>query len=99
MRAMSNKGFGNGKATMDNGYGLFLNLLEYKLSDRGKWFVKVDKWFASSQICHGCGKRHPKMKDLSIRTLKCECGVRMGRDQNAAINIKREGLRKLKTEA
>ena len=43
MRAMSKKGFGNGKATMDNGYGLFQNLLEYKLLDRGKWFVKVDK--------------------------------------------------------
>ena len=36
MRSMSNKGFGNGKATLDNGYGLFLNMLEYKLSDRGK---------------------------------------------------------------
>ena len=52
MRAMSNKGFGNGKATMDNGYGMFLNMLEYKLADRGKYFVKVDKWFPSSQICH-----------------------------------------------
>lgn len=99
MRAMSNKGFGNGKATMDNGYGLFQKLLEYKLSDRGKWFVKVDKWFASSQLCHGCGKKHPEMKDLSIRTMECACGVKMGRDQNAAINIKREGLRKLKAEA
>ena len=99
MRAMSNKGFGNGKATMDNGYGIFQKLLEYKLSDRGKWFVKVDKWFASSQICHGCGTRHPEMKDLSIRTMNCDCGVRMSRDQNAAINIKREGLRKLKVEA
>ena len=28
MRAMSNKGFGNGKATMDNGYGMFLSMLE-----------------------------------------------------------------------
>ena len=99
MRAMSNRGFGNGKATMDNGYGLFQKLLEYKMSDRVKWFVKVDKWFASSQICHGCGTRHPEMKDLSIRTMNCDCGVRMSRDQNAAINIKREGLRKLKVEA
>ena len=24
LRAMSNKGFGNGKATLDNGYGMFL---------------------------------------------------------------------------
>lgn len=45
MKNMSNKGFGNGKATLDNGYGLFLTMLEYKLADRGKYFVKVDKWF------------------------------------------------------
>lgn len=32
MKFMSNKGFGNGKATLDNGYGMFLSMLEYKLS-------------------------------------------------------------------
>lgn len=96
MRSMSNKGFGNGKATLDNGYGLFLNILEYKLADRGKYFVKVDKWFPSSQICHCCGTIHPEMKDLSIRTMRCDCGLTMSRDQNAAINIKNEGLRILK---
>ena len=52
MRSMSNKGFGNGKATLDNGYGMFLSMLEYKLSDRNKYLVKVDKWYPSSQICH-----------------------------------------------
>ena len=94
---MANKGFGNGKATMDNGYGKFLNLMEYKLKEIGKYFIKVDKYFPSSQICHCCGKVHPEMKDLHIRTMKCECGLTIGRDQNAAINIKREGLRLLKS--
>lgn len=93
MKAISNKGFGNGKATLDNGYGLFLGLLEYKLDSRGKHLVKIDKWFPSSQVCHRCGVRHPKMKDLRIRTFACECGITMGRDLNAAINIKKEGLR------
>ncbi|MGN0466461.1 MAG: RNA-guided endonuclease TnpB family protein [Lachnospiraceae bacterium] len=96
MRSMSNKGFGNGKSTLDNGYGMFLNILEYKLADRGKYFVKVDKWFPSSQICHCCGTIHPEMKDLSIRTIRCDCGLTISRDQNAAINIKEEGLRILK---
>ena len=45
MRSMANKGFGNGKATLDNGYGIFLSILKYKLSDRNKYFVKVDRWF------------------------------------------------------
>ena len=93
MQAMSNKGFGNGKATLDNGYGLFLNMLEYKLQDRGKHFVKVDKWFPSSQLCNNCGTLHAEMKDLSNRIIKCDCGLTMSRDQNAAINIKKEGLR------
>lgn len=95
MQNMSNKSFGNGKATMDNGYGMFLSMLEYKLSDRNKYFVKVDKWFASSQICHCCGKLHPEMKNLSKRIMVCDCGNNISRDQNAAINILNEGLRLL----
>ena len=97
MKAMSNKGFGNGKATMDNGYGLFLKMLEYKLSDRGKYLVKVDRWFPSSQICHSCGALHPEMKNLANRTMVCDCGLTISRDRNAAINIRREGLRILKS--
>ena len=97
MHSISNKGFGNGKATMDNGYGMFLTMLEYKLADRGKYFVKVDKWFPSSQICSKCGSIHKEMKDLSIRIIKCECGFTINRDKNAAINIKNEGLRMLKS--
>lgn len=97
MKAMSNKGFGNGKATLDNGYGLFLNMLEYKLYDRGKYFIKVDKWFPSSQICNHCGTVHTEMKDLSIRTMRCDCGIVLDRDYNAALNIKKEGKRLLKT--
>ena len=93
MKSMSNKGFGNGKATLDNGYGMFLSMLEYKLSERNKYLVKVDKWFPSSQICHCCGEVHPEMKNLTIRTMKCDCGLTISRDQNAAINIVREGLR------
>ena len=95
MRSMANHGFGNGKATLDNGYGMFLSMLEYKLTDRNKYLVKVDKWFPSSQICHCCGTLHPEMKDLTIRTMKCDCGLTMSRDQNAAINILQEGLRLL----
>ena len=93
MMAISNKGFKNGKATMDNGYGTFLNMLEYKLSDRGKYFVKVDKFYPSSQLCSCCGNR--KKLELSERKYICTCGLEIDRDLNAAINIKNEGLRLL----
>ena len=99
MKSMSNKGFGNGKATMDNGYGMFLNMLEYKLSDRNKYFIKVDKFYPSSQICHCCGQRHHEMKNLRLRSMVCDCGFTMDRDQNAALNIRDEGLRLLKEAA
>lgn len=99
MRSMSNKGFGNGKATLDNGYGMFLDFLSYKLHDRGKLLVKVDRWFPSSQICSCCGIRHSEMKDLAVRKMVCKCGLSIGRDHNAAINIKMEGLRILKSVA
>ena len=95
MKSMANRGFGNGKATLDNGYGMFLDMLEYKLSDRNKYLVKVDKWYPSSQICHCCGALHTEMKDLSIRKMTCDCGLTISRDQNAAINILNEGLRLL----
>lgn len=95
MKNMSNKGFGNGKATLDNGYGLFLTMLKYKLADRGKYFVKVDKWFPSSQLCYSCGKQHKEMKNLLTRQFVCECGYKNDRDTNASLNIKKEGLRLL----
>ena len=94
LRAMSNKGFGNGRSTLDNGYGMFLSLLDYKLSERNKYFIKVDKWFPSSQICHKCNYRDKRLKDLSIRKWECPvCHEMHDRDTNAAINILREGLR------
>lgn len=102
MRAMSNKGFRNGKATMDNSYGMFLTMLEYKLTDRGKYFVKIDKWYASSQICSACGAKHPEMKITKLQPKKeymeCSCGLHLQRDYNAASNIKKEGLRLLREE-
>lgn len=97
MKAMANRGFGNGKATLDNGYGMFLVMLEYKLRDRGKHLVKVDKWFPSSQICSCCG--HKQKMPLHVRTYDCSlCGNHMDRDYNAAVNIRNEGLRMLKAK-
>lgn len=99
MKVMANKSFGNGKATMDNGNGMFNIMLEYKMLDRSKLFVKVNKWFPSSQLCHRCGSIHSEMKDLKNRVMRCSCGLVMNRDQNAAINIKNEGLRLLTSTA
>ncbi len=84
-----------GKAVGDNGFGLFRNYLEYKLKERGKYFVKVDKWFASTKTCHCCGYKNTSLT-LKDRAWTCpQCGTFHNRDINAAINIKNEGLRLL----
>ena len=66
-----------GKGVHDNGYGLFLSMLEYKLEERGKYLIKVDRYFASSKICSVCGKKKEELS-LSERIYYCECGTQNG---------------------
>ena len=85
---------GLAKSTMDNAYGMFCTLLEYKLARQGKQLVRVDKWFPSSQLCNDCGYRNPQVKDMSIREWVCpECGTWHDRDTNAGMNVRDEGRR------
>ena len=96
MKAIANKGFGNGKATLDNGWGMFTTMLDYKMAERGKHLQKIDRWYPSSQTCNVCGYINSEAKNLSIRKWTCpHCSAVHDRDINAALNIKREGLRLL----
>ena len=71
---------------------MFRNFLKYKLEERGKYFIKIDKWYASSQICSKCGNK--QKLELKDRIYKCpKCGQVIDRDYNAALNIKAEGKR------
>lgn len=81
-----------GKSTNDNGFGMFRDILSYKLADRGKAFIKIDKWFPSSKMCRHCGSVNHELT-LSDRVWTCSCGATINRDENAAINIMNEGLR------
>ena len=83
-----------GKSVADNGWGMFTIFLQYKLEEMVKKLVKVDKFFASSQICSCCGYKNLEIKNLSIRAWDCpNCGIHHDRDTNAAINIRNEGMR------
>ena len=77
MKAMA-QSMNFGKSVCDNGWGMFTAFLQYKLADMGKRLIKVDKFFASSQICSCCGYRNTATKELDV---------------NAAINIRNEGMR------
>ena len=57
--------------------------------------VAVDRFYPSSKTCSTCGHVHSGLK-LADRHWRCEsCGAEHDRDINAAINIRREGLRLL----
>lgn len=93
MREMA-KELNFGKSVYDNGWGMFTGYLSYKLSDRGKQLVKIDKWFPSSKTCSNCGAIKKELL-LSERVYHCDCGFTINRDLNAAINIRNEGIRML----
>ena len=81
-----------GMSVMDDGYGMFRNMLEYKLGEQGKELVKVDRFFPSSKRCSCCGRVKEDLR-LSDRIYVCTCGNIMDRDVNAAKNIKMEAER------
>ena len=92
MQAMA-RGLHLAKATNDNGFGQFRNMLSYKMEERGKKLITIDKWFPSSKTCRHCGYVNSDLT-LNDREWVCpSCGAKIDRDVNAAINIKTEGLR------
>ena len=65
----------------------------FETCEVGVEIVEVDRYFASSQICHSCGYKNSELKDLKIRQWTCpQCCVEHDRDTNAAINILKNGL-------
>ena len=74
------------KSIYDAGWGQFLQILSIKAERAGLLAIAVNP-NGTSQNCSGCGTKVPKT--LNDRFHACaECGLRLDRDHNAAINIK-----------
>ena len=84
------------KRISDVSISKFINMLEYKARMYGKVFYKVNRYYASTQICSECGYRNKALKDLSIREYRCpKCNTSHDRDTNVAKNILKYGLDKI----
>ncbi|MHA2047249.1 MAG: RNA-guided endonuclease InsQ/TnpB family protein [Candidatus Thorarchaeota archaeon] len=74
-------------AISDAGFNEFRRQLEYKCKWYGSELVVVSRTFPSSKMCSRCGYRKKKLS-LSEREYHCEeCGLRIDRDLNAALNL------------
>lgn len=84
------------KSISDCGWYELTRQLQYKSEWNNRMYIKIDRFFASSQTCSECGYVNPETKDLSVREWICpECGAIHDRDINAAKNILKEGLKKI----
>ena len=86
------------KYIAEQGWREFRTMLEYKADKYYCNIITADKWFPSSQICSCCGnvlQGKDKIK-LSQRVYHChECGNKIDRDYNAAVNLKLYGMRSI----
>ena len=81
------------KAIIQSAWGMFLNFLGYKLKHKAGVLVEIDRFFPSSKLCSNCGHKYEKLQ-LQEREWTCEaCNTRHSRDENAAKNIRLEGMR------
>ncbi len=82
------------RAFSDAAVGTLLALLETKVHAQGRMFLKVDRFFPSSQLCQWCGARKEDLT-LADRVFACpnpDCSYSGDRDENASWNILLEAL-------
>jgi putative transposase len=99
VKGMQNKGRHLGRSIADVSWGEFIRQLEYKTVWYGSKLIKVNRFYPSSKMCSKCGYLNKDL-DLSQRTWICpHCEAVLNRDENAATNIRNEGIRILNTES
>lgn len=81
-----------GRKVSDLGFHQFVGILSHLAAMNGKRAVKIDRYFASSKTCSGCGwvKQDLTLADREWACAACSCVH--DRDRNAALNIRDRAL-------
>lgn len=75
------------KSLLDANWTRIIDRIQQLGVQYGRTVKRIDRWYPSSQICSQCGRRDGR-KPLDIREWECpQCGIRLDRDWNAALNI------------
>ena len=82
---------GLNRSITQQSWGLFFEMLEYKVIARGGKFVKVDPRH-TSQTCNVCGHVSKKNRLTQAKFVCAACGHSANADTNAAKNIRDRGI-------
>ena len=81
------------KSISDVGWGMFVNFLAYKLERKQGELIEIDRFFPTSKKCSCCNHVMDELS-LDIREWDCPgCSTHHDRDANAALNIRKQGIR------
>ena len=81
-----------GKQVSDLAFGEFLEKLKHQSQKRIRSVLKIGRWSPTSKCCSVCGHKNETLT-LAVREWRCpKCDTHLDRDQNAAMNILKEGV-------
>ena len=81
-----------GKQVSDLAFGEFMRKLQHQSKKRRRSVLKIGRWTPTTKCCSVCNY-HNKSLTLADRSWTCpKCHTQLDRDQNAAINILKEGV-------
>jgi len=82
--------------SLDFSWHQFVTILKYKMEQKGKHLILVDRFFPSSKLCSNCGYKKDDLK-LDDKEWTCpQCQAHHHRDINASENIEKEGKKILR---
>ena len=81
-----------GKQVSDLAFGEFLRKLKHQSHKRIRSVLKINRWSPTTKCCCVCGHKNQSLT-LSDRHWTCpKCETHLDRDENAAMNILKEGV-------